>query len=281
MAHQNNYWSCSRFADWLRGTAKLKAGTSDEWDNWRLAAQTQYRFRYWLAEEVLNAVQDFVTWPVRSLYNIKYYINNRWVSRTHSLTAHPSDIKPGQWQDVGDRILPCMFNELVDFVEIETAWMNVAWSKEACTKYNPPFYASGWFRWRTWRSAEAGLAHLEWAAGLKNDEWVEKDDPTYGDHTPQALAAMETIALYKWWTEVYPNRPDPMKASGWSEYCSRRRTDSAGLDISFFSEKGRTEEDHAESRRILTVVNKMQAEYEAEDTEMLTRLIKIRRALWT
>ena len=122
MAQHSRYWSCSPFADWLRGTKKLSAGTSEEWDDWTTAAQMKHNFRYWLAEEALGHIQDFVTWPIRTLDDIKYYINNRWVTRTHSLTAHPRDIKPGRWSDVGNRFLPCLFNELVDFVEIESAW---------------------------------------------------------------------------------------------------------------------------------------------------------------
>jgi hypothetical protein len=106
-------------------------GTSEEWDNWTTAAQMKHNFRYWLAEEGLSYLQDFVTWPVRKIYDVKYYINNRWVTRTHALTAHPRDIKPGAWCDVGNRFLPCLFNELVDFVETESAWSHIAWgSKE-------------------------------------------------------------------------------------------------------------------------------------------------------
>ena len=118
MAQHTNYWSCTPFADWLRGTKKLSAGTSEEWDDWTTAAQMKHNFRYWLAEEGLGHIQDFVTWPVRKIYDVKYYINNRWVTRTHSLTAHARDIKPGAWRDVGNRFLPCLFNELVDFVEV-------------------------------------------------------------------------------------------------------------------------------------------------------------------
>jgi hypothetical protein len=136
MAHHNNYWSCTPFADWLRGTKKLGAGTSEEWDDWTTAAQMKHNFRYWLAEEALGHIQDFVTWPIRKVYDVKYYINNRWVTRTHSLTAHPRDIKPGQWQDVGNRFLPCLFNELQDFIEVEKAWSHIAWGdKEARAKY--------------------------------------------------------------------------------------------------------------------------------------------------
>ena len=171
MAYHTRYWSCTPFADWLRGTKKLSAGTAEEWNDWTTTAQMKHNFRYWLAEEALGHIQDFVTWPTRTLYDIKYYVNNRWVTRTNSLTAHAKDIKPGQWQDVGNRFLPCLFNELVDFVEIETAWSHIAWGDEKDTaKYNPPFYATGWWRWRTWRCPQAGIDNLTWQSELIHNE---------------------------------------------------------------------------------------------------------------
>ena len=51
MAQHSNYWSSSPFADWIRGTKKLSAGTSEEWDDWTTRAQMKHNFRYWLAEE--------------------------------------------------------------------------------------------------------------------------------------------------------------------------------------------------------------------------------------
>jgi hypothetical protein len=225
MAQHSNYWSCSPFADWLRGTKKLSMGTAEQWDEWTTTAQMKHNFRYWLAEEALGHIQDFVTWPIRKIYDVKYYINNRWVSRTHSLTAHPRDIKPGQWQDVGNRFLPCLFNELQDFIEVEKAWSQVAWgSEETRAKYKPPFWASGWFRWRTWRCPQAGLDHLAWEITLKFDEdWMDKDSPKFGKPTPQAERAQELLDLYTWWTVTYRNRPDPYDASGWTEYCEKAR----------------------------------------------------------
>jgi len=35
MAQHSNYWSCTPFADWLRGTPKGGAKTSEDWDEWR------------------------------------------------------------------------------------------------------------------------------------------------------------------------------------------------------------------------------------------------------
>jgi hypothetical protein len=279
MAHHTRYWSCSPFADWLRGTKKLSAGTAEEWNDWTTAAQMKHNFRYWLAEEGLGHLQDFVTWPIRKIHDIKYYINNRWVTRTHSLTAHPRDIKPGQWQDVGNRFLPCLFNELVDFVEIETAWSHIAWGeKEDTAKYNPPFYASGWWRWRTWRCPQAGLDNLKWQSELIHNEDYCKDQQYYMKPTPQAVKALELLALYKWWTEVYPNRPDAYDASGWTEYCEASRLSNGGK-INWSSDKSPALK--KQSSKAHKALQKLEADYEKEDTEMMIRLIKVRHGLWT
>ena len=282
MAQHGRYWSCSPFADFIRGTKKLSAGTSKEWDTWHTQAKMKYNFRYWLAEEGLDCLQDFVTWPVRKIYNIKYYINNRWVSRTHSLTAHHRDIKPGEWCDVGHRFLPCLFNELVDFVEIESAWSHITWgSEEDRAKYNPPFWAKGWWRWRTWRCPQAGLDHLDWAMTLKfDDEWISKDDPDYGKPTDQANRAREIKELYVWWTETFRNRPNAYDASGWSDLCEKRRLANPGEGY-MGSLSDRTGEEREESRRVLDLCSKIEREYNEEETEMMIRLIKARTSLWT
>ena len=282
MAQHANYWSCTPFADWIRGTKKLGAGTAEEWDDWTTAAQMKHNFRYWLAEEGLSYLQDFVTWPVRKIYDVKYYINNRWVTRTHSLTAHARDIKPGAWCDVGNRFLPCLFNELVDFVEIESAWSHIAWgSKEDLAKYKPPFWASGWWRWRTWRCPQAGIDHLDWAMTLVMDDnmGVEKDSPNFGKPTGQAERAKELKELYIWWTVTYRARPDPYDASGWTAHCEAMRVKYPG---SFFSSlNSKDAEDKKASDKAHKLLSKIEAAYEKEDEAMMIRLIKARDSLWT
>ena len=279
MAQHTHYWSCSPFADWVRGTNKLKMGTSEEWDEWHTQATKAHPVRYWLADTALDHLQDFVTWPVRKLYDIKYYVNNRWISRTHSLTAHAQDIKPGQWQDVGNRFLPCLFNELVDFVEIETAWSHIAWGDEKDTaKYNPPFWAKGWWRWRTWRCPQAGLDHLDWAMSLTNSDWCEPDHPEYGKPTLQALRAKEIKELYLWWTTVYRNRPDPHDASGWTAYCELSRLSNGGK-LNWGEDK--TPELKKASKLAHKELQRIEKAYEKEDEAMMIRLIKARDSLWT
>jgi hypothetical protein len=279
MAQHSNYWSCSPFADWLRGTKKLSAGTAEEWDSWTTAAQMKHNFRYWLAEEGLSNLQDFVTWPARKLNDVRYYVNNRWVTKSHALTAHARDIKPGDWCDVGNRFLPCLFNELVDFVEVEQAWHYCIWSDDHKKEFEVPWWRSGWLRWRTWRSPEAGMAYLNWASTLTNAEFLDEDKKHEAVPTYQAKAAKEIIELYTWWTVTYRNRPDPYDASGWSDHCDAMRIKYPG---SFFSSlNSKDPEDRKASDKAHKLLTKIEAAYAKEDEAMMIRLIKIRESLWT
>jgi hypothetical protein len=244
-------------------------------------AQMKHNFRYWVAEEGLSHLQDFVTWPARKINDIRYYINNRWVSHSHALTAHPRDIRPGSWSDVGSRFLPCLFNELVDFVEIEQAWHYCIWSDENKKEFEVPWWRSGWLRWRTWRSPEAGMEYLKWASGLVVDENMGSNpsEKGYGEPTYQAKAAKEIIELYTWWTVTYRNRPDPYEASGWSAYCDAMRVKYPG---SFFSSlNSKDAEDRKASDKAHKLLTKIEKAYEKEDEAMMIRLIKIRESLWT
>jgi hypothetical protein len=262
------YWSCSKFANWVRGTDKPAAATSSEWKLWRKISKETYPIRYWIAEELLDNIQDVINWPTDKLKNARYYINNRWVNRTHALTAHPRDIKPGEWCDVGNRFLPCLFNELVDFVEIEQAWHHCMWDEAARKQFQVPWWRKGWLRWRSWRCPEAGLSYLDWASQLVNDQ---------GNPTHQALAAQEIKELYVWWKEVYSARPDIYDAGGWTAYCNMQR--NQGFDI--LDTNDRTPEDAEMKRSALDRCCALEAAYEKEDEEMMIRLIRVRNSLWT
>ena len=275
---RSHYWTIGKFADWLRGTPKLKCGTSEEWHAWEDQAKALHPVRWWIAEEGLDYLQKFVYYIPDKLNDVRYYINNRWVSRSHSLTAHARDIRPGSWSDVGNRFLPCLFNELVDFVEIEQAWHHCMWSDDAKTKFDVPWWRSGWLRWRTWRCPEAGLEYLRWAMTLTNAEFLDDDKKNEAVPTYQATAAKEIIELYTWWTETYRNRPDPYEASGWTAVCEASRAANGGR-LHFGTEKDPVLKKQSDKAHKL--LQKIEKAYEAEDEAMMIRLIKIRQSLWT
>lgn len=272
-----NYWSCSKFADWLRGTKKLGAGTGKEWRLWKKAAKDSHPIRYWIVEEGLDYAQNFVNWPADRLNDVRYYINNRWIHTTHGMMSH--SLEPGKWHEFETRLLHSSFDQLVDFVEIEQAWHHVAWDEEARKKFETPYWRRQWWlRWgKVWRCPEAGVAYLEWACDLNLNDFYSPGDPEYDQPSPQAIAAKELLELYNWWKFDRPSRPDPMDESGWTDYCEMRR--AAGHDFLDFEDK--TPEEASQSRAALVRSQEIEDQHDKEDEEMLIRLIKIRRSLWT
>jgi hypothetical protein len=252
---------------------KPPAATSKGWREWDKEAKAAHPIRYWIVEEGLDRIQHIIYWPTDRIYDVKYWFNNRYITKTHAMT---SNLRKGEWHEYETRLLHSMFDELVNFVEVELAWSHILWDDGAAKKYKAPFYARGWFRTRTWRCPEAGLANLEWASTLTDEDFLPEEEKHKAKPTPQAKTAKEVLELYHWWKEVYPNRPDPHDASGWSDLCDRRRESGEG-----FGWEDYTPEERKETSKILKLTQKIEEQYYKEDERMMIRLIKIRRGLWT
>jgi hypothetical protein len=113
---------------------------------------------------------------------------------------------------------------------------------------------------------------------MGTDWGVEETDPNYGKPTGQAERAKEIKELYIWWTTVYPNRPDPYEASGWTAACEASRIANGGK-LNWGQEKDPILKKSSDKAHKL--LQKIEASYEKEDEVMMIRLIKIRNALWT
>jgi hypothetical protein len=278
-----NYWNIGKFADWLRGTTSPNCGTGEEWKAWRKLAKTSHPIRYWIVEEGLGVLQDIWCYIPERINDVRYYLNNRFTTKTHALT---STLKRGQWHEFNERLLHCTFDSFVDFIEIDTAWSHCIWaSEEVRAEYNMPWWRGQWWtRWlNEWRSPEAAIAHLEWEMTLKNTEWVEPTDPDYGKPTHQAIAAKEKWALYYWWKHVRPHRADVHDYCGWSAYCEERRlavVANGGSDSDYLFCQD-PPKDRERSRKISEAMRLLEKQYDDEDEEMLIRLIKLRDNLWT
>jgi hypothetical protein len=111
-----------------------------------------------------------------------------------------------------------------------------------------------------------------------NDMGFEKDSPDYGKPTGQAERAREIKELYTWWTVTYRARPDAYDASGWTEYCEASRIANGGK-LRWDSDK--TPELEKMSDKAHKLLQKIEKDYEKEDTAMMIRLIKARDSLWT
>jgi len=188
-----NYWSCSKFANWLRGKKKPHALTEEDWQDWNKKVKQEHPIRFFLAEKCLNKIQNFIMFPCDLYKTIKINLLNRFVYQYHMLKT---GLNPYGYYDFDHRIINALFNELKDYVEIELGHSWIYWHKE--------------FKLKKGRSKEAGMAHLNWQIGLTYEFDEEKKDLS----TPQAEAAKIVLELYQWW-ENRKYRPDPMDESGW------------------------------------------------------------------
>jgi hypothetical protein len=182
-----NYWSCSKFANLIRGEEKPCALPWDEWETWRQTSAKNHPYRYWLAEELLDFLQDIMNFPLDFYHTIEVYVRNRYFDKLHYLRT---GLKPGEYYDLDHRILHGLFNELVIFVESEQAHLMKAYPER---KYK---FIKG-------RCKQAGLDYLDWACNLKlnEDYGFNPDDEDYNKPTAQAISSQKILELYNWWLD--------------------------------------------------------------------------------
>lgn len=233
-----HYWSSSRLANWIRGENKPYALEWNKWDEWHNNQKTQRPIRYWLSDTLLNKVQDILCFPLDVYYTIRVYIRNRFFDKIHYLHT---GLKPGEYYDLDHRILHGLFNELVDFVELELSHLS-KWDDKK--KYK---FVNG-------RCKEAQDDYFKWANNLKQN----------GKLTQQAKGSRKIKELYEWWKYDRPNRKNPYSDSNFGDI-------DEILDNKKFKQK----------QKLYQKAYDLEEQYDNEDTKMLIDLIKVRNQLWT
>lgn len=250
-----------QFRHWMRYNPPGSMTTK----GWRLFEE-EYKekapIRYWFMHNFKYACLMPVKWKYEKITD---WVRYRTYDRYHIVST---GLEPG-YHDVPHQILHVNFNLLKDFVEVEQAWSKYLWSgeyKETATWWEKhiPFYR----KFVTFRRPDLGIAHLEWAATL--------DDPSLPPHERcdhQAVAARETLALYKWWVIDRPVRKEIEHVS----YDHQGK----GLLGCFDDDFDDTAEDYQAHRASMDAAAKQEEDWKNEDDEMLIRLMKVRHSLWT
>jgi hypothetical protein len=203
--------------------------------------------------------------PIKWKYEaINQWIRYRTYDRYHILDT---GLEPGYY-DIGRQMLHVNFNMLKDFVEVEQALHAYWWSDEGKNKSwcetHMPFYHIIY----PFRRPDYGIKHFEWAATL--------DDPSLLPHERsehQAIQAREILVLYKWW--VY-ERPARAKEE-YTKYNDQGLGSLGCFDDDFDKEAS----DYKAHRESMAARAKQEDDWEQEDENMLIRLIKVRKGLWT
>lgn len=235
--------------------------SSKGWSSFRKEFKQKAPIRYWIHYDFRKKITLPIKWKYREISN---WFRYRTVDRYHILNT---GLEPGYYE-IDTRMLNVNFNMLKDFVEVELAWRtllnNIEYRNEVKNfwMYLKLPFVHYWFR-----SPEHGLRYLEWETTL--------DDPALPlmeRCEAQAVNAREVIALYIWWVKDRPTRKEV-------PYAPLPRDEDCDDDI-FGGFDHSTEEYKAFAKSC----DERQAQseiWDKEDDEMLFRLIKIRKNLWT
>ena len=218
--------------------------------------------RHWIMNDFRKEIINPIYWKYRA---VKEWILYRTIHKYHIVD---SGLKPGYYE-IDTLILHVNFNMLKDFVEVEQAIHDYHWTQEYREKAtwcerHMPFYRIFY----PFRRPDLGIKHLEWASSL--------DDPKLPPHEQcidQAVNAREILVLYKWWVEDRPNR----KEAEHIPFDSQGKGLLGFLDSDFDHEA----EDYKKYTKSVESSYEQEEKWHIEDQEMLIRLMKIRRSLWT
>jgi hypothetical protein len=199
---------------------------------------------------LLPKIQNVVYFPYDVYSSIRSYLRNRYWDKIHYLKT---GLKPGSYYDLDTRILHGLFNELVDFVEIELAHLS-HWDRNKKYKF------------KNGRCIEAAYDYFDWVTNLKYDEdyGVSENDEIYGKLTDQAKNYRKIKKIYEWWKNTRPNRQNPY-------------SDPSLGDISDICDNKK----NSKNTKVYLKAYEIEKQQELEDTKILIELIKIRQNLWT
>jgi hypothetical protein len=231
---------------------------------WRLFGEEYKKvapIRYWFAHDFLHIFVYPIKWKYR---RVSEWIRYRTYDKYHIVNT---GLQPSYY-DVDTQMLHVNFNLLKEFVEVEQAscsyWMSDNSKNASWCEKNMPFYRAFY----PFRRPDLGIKHFEWAATL--------DDPNLPPHeqsVSQAIAAREILVLYKWWTEDRPNR----KEYDVPEY----KNQGLGMLGCFDDDFDKDAPDYVAHNEAMTKNSTLEEDWSAEDDDMLVRLMKIRKSLWS
>jgi hypothetical protein len=185
-----------------------------------------------------SIMDRFVSWMNAAGWKLRRYLHRDY--RNVKITSLPRG-----YYDADTRLFYAAFDLLVEFVEVELAWMALIMPEEGEEVKLPWWQTKN--AYQKAHAEELAMQYFKWA-----EEYVDENDPTQGH--PKAAAHKELKALYLWWKYERPVRINPT-----DYYWNNRKSDDQALKKSM----------------------SMEESFEAEDTANFIRLVKSRGAMWT
>lgn len=230
----------------------------DDWEKFDTEFKEKAPIRYFLVKVIGSGARRYAY----RLSEIPRWVQYRTTRRFHMIDTK---LEPGYY-DKDTLILHGMFSILVDYVEGELAWMEIAFSTEEMKKELGWRYHLPRMLRPKYRNREAGLKHLDWEATLDSEALHPNE------RSPdQARRAKEIKALYLWWTEERPKRKE----------LEHPLDETVGLNSLSQKWKQANPKKDAALTKWARDSHTLEEAWAHEDTVMLLKLVKIRRGLWT
>ena len=267
----SRHYSSSGFVEWMREKVfdfkKPSALGWGEWAKWDAKLKSERSIAFFFTETLPDWAELIPKHSIDYVNDFRYYV----VNRVHGSHRLDSTLKKGDYHEFSERMLYSMFDSLVNYIDSEEAHMHIVWADKAVRdKYNVPWWKRHWmFRWgQAWKCPEAAIDHLKWEMELT-------DSPI------QAESAREKMSLYTWWKHIRPGRGRAWDVSGfqahWDKMDAKYGDDWLGL-----GGKGKMSRAEDKAYRKLQKSNdELEEQWEKEDEDMIIRLVKLRKNLWT
>jgi hypothetical protein len=105
---------------------------------------------------------------------------------------------------------------------------------------------------------------------------MQLDEPVH-----QAESAREILILYTWWKDVYLTREDEWAETGFRDFWTKMDAKYGDGWLGLGTKGKLTKQEKAEYDRLSDAVHKMEEDRAQEEEDMMVRLVKVRRSLWT
>jgi len=239
---------------------KPKFCTAEEWSSWHEIERSKP-----ICNFCVNTFPDFFKYKIfKRVENVKYWFMYR-LCKKHRYQLIDTGLKPGYY-DTDTRMFHGLFNLMKEFCEQEQPAHDWMWKSDE----NKGKFKSGF---------DAAIESFKWQKELvytENEIWGDENKHLIGQPTKQAENAKELEQIYLWWVKTLPNRLDPYDAFP-DEYFENLVKDKNTMKV-FYE---RPKEEQIKYDEIREKRDALEQQYADEDEEMLLRLIKIRKCLWT
>lgn len=183
-----NYIIAIAFPEWLKTKLKIspnKSKTPEGYKEYESWLKNNHPLMYWFEYSLCDKLQDFVCYPYELFSSVRYYLKNRFITKTHYMKT---GLPVGEWFDFDTRLFHSIINEFKIYVEEEVAYMSkMLASDEVKLKAKE----------ENWGKREWAIYHFDWEIGET--------------HEHQSESAKEKKAIYLWILDEYSQRKDPIE----------------------------------------------------------------------